>query len=231
MAGQNALVEDPATVRRILAKRLFLAGLMIIILLSVLAVFDYLSKTGGEDELSEQGSISTTPGPSIVSSSRSDADVTDPVLPTIEPPGMPIIEAQPTVYSVSSAQDLKELPEEAQSVLQEAGSGSDEAPVADVARVPERSAAPVRVLPPSPQTAIDASASVSSSGYVLQAGVFSSPERARKLKARLIAAGVPVTIESRVHVGPFSSQKDADAARSKIKALGIDSLLIPPRRH
>ena len=42
-------------------------------------------------------------------------------------------------------------------------------------------------------------------------------------------AGVPVTIESRVQVGPFASQKEADAARKKIQELGIESIVIPPR--
>lgn len=67
------------------------------------------------------------------------------------------------------------------------------------------------------------------SGFVLQAGVFTNTERAEELKAKLLLVGVPVTIESRVQVGPFASQKEADAARQKIRNLGIESILIPPR--
>lgn len=66
-------------------------------------------------------------------------------------------------------------------------------------------------------------------GFVLQAGVFTSVERAEELKAKLVMAGVPVTIETRVQVGPFATQKEADAARKKIRDLGIESILIPPR--
>jgi DedD protein len=67
-------------------------------------------------------------------------------------------------------------------------------------------------------------------GYVLQAGVFMSTERAEELRARLLMAGVPVTIESRVQVGPFASAQEAAAAREKIKALGVESIVIPPAR-
>ena len=36
-------------------------------------------------------------------------------------------------------------------------------------------------------------------------------------------------MEARVSVGPFKSKAEADAARDKLKALGIDSVLLPPR--
>lgn len=66
------------------------------------------------------------------------------------------------------------------------------------------------------------------SGYVVQAGVFSSTERAEELHAKLQLNGIPSNIESRVNVGPFKSKDEADAARAKLKALGIDSVLVPP---
>lgn len=66
------------------------------------------------------------------------------------------------------------------------------------------------------------------SGYVVQAGVFSSTERAEELHAKLQLNGIPSNIESRVNLGPFKSKEEADAARAKLKALGIDSVLVPP---
>jgi DedD protein len=86
--------------------------------------------------------------------------------------------------------------------------------------VPEGSAA---AAPPRPVL------SRLAAGFVLQAGVFTSTERAEELKAKLLLAGVPVTIETRVQVGPFASQKEANAARKKIRELGVESILIPPR--
>ena len=67
------------------------------------------------------------------------------------------------------------------------------------------------------------------SGYALQAGVFSDPRRAEALHARLVNEGIPATIEARVQVGPFKTQAEADAARAKMKALGIDSVMLMPK--
>ena len=67
------------------------------------------------------------------------------------------------------------------------------------------------------------------SGYALQAGVFADPRRAEDLHARLMQEGMPTTIESRVQVGPFKTKAEAEAAREKLKALGVDSVMLPPR--
>lgn len=58
--------------------------------------------------------------------------------------------------------------------------------------------------------------------------MFSSTERAEELHAKLQLNGIPSSIESRVNVGPFKTREEADAARAKLKALGIESLLVPP---
>lgn len=111
-----------------------------------------------------------------------------------------------------------------------------------VAGVPEEtSGAPLVGAPPSarlPQPAASAASAAATNqsvlarlaaGFVLQAGVFTSTERAEELRAKLVMAGVPVVVESRVQVGPFASQKEAAAARRKIRELGVDSIIIPPR--
>ena len=67
------------------------------------------------------------------------------------------------------------------------------------------------------------------SGYALQAGVFSDPRRAEALHARLVNEGIPTTIVARVQVGPFKTQAEADAARARMKALGIDSVMLMPK--
>lgn len=67
------------------------------------------------------------------------------------------------------------------------------------------------------------------SGFLVQAGVFASPERAEELHARLNMNGVPSTLETRVQVGPFKTRQEAEAAQAKLKALGIESLLVPPK--
>ena len=67
------------------------------------------------------------------------------------------------------------------------------------------------------------------SGFLLQAGVFSSAQRAEELHAKLTLSGVPSTLETRVQVGPFRTKQEAEAAQSKLKELGIESVLLPPR--
>ncbi len=66
------------------------------------------------------------------------------------------------------------------------------------------------------------------SGFVVQAGVFTSTQRAEELHARLTAAGIPSTLETRVQVGPFKNKAEAEAAKAKMKALGIDGVVLPP---
>ena len=107
--------------------------------------------------------------------------------------------------------------------------GSSSSPMLGSA-APAKPSAPAR-LPAPAATPAPARPALSRliDGFVLQAGVFTSTERAEELKAKLVMAGVPVIIESRVQVGPFKTQKEADAARRKIQDLGIDSILIPPR--
>ena len=67
------------------------------------------------------------------------------------------------------------------------------------------------------------------SGFLVQAGVFSSPQRAEELHAKLTLSGVPSTLETRVQVGPFRTRQEAEVAQSKLKELGVESVLIPPK--
>lgn len=138
---------------------------------------------------------------------------------------------KPGVVAVPPAPKIASVPSPAQSTP---------AP-APAAAVPEdSSSAPVLGAPAASRLPVPAEGSGAATpprpvlsrlaaGFVLQAGVFTSTERAEELKARLLLAGVPVTIETRVQVGPFASQKEANAARKKIRELGIESILIPPR--
>ncbi len=65
-------------------------------------------------------------------------------------------------------------------------------------------------------------------GFLLQAGVFSSPQRAEELHAKLVLSGIPSTLETRVQVGPFKTRQEAEAAQQKLKALGVNTVLLPP---
>lgn len=62
--------------------------------------------------------------------------------------------------------------------------------------------------------------------YAIQMGVFSNLANAEDLRAKLELHGIPSSIEARVHVGPFASREEADAARAKLKELGLDGGLL-----
>ena len=64
-------------------------------------------------------------------------------------------------------------------------------------------------------------------GFTLQAGVFTDPRRAEEIHARLAQEGIPASLETRVLVGPFKNRSEAESARAKMKAMGIDALLVP----
>ena len=66
--------------------------------------------------------------------------------------------------------------------------------------------------------------------YLVQAGMFSNTQKAEELHAMLQLNGIPSTLETRVQVGPFNSKAEADAAREKLKSLGVESILLPPRK-
>jgi DedD protein len=58
--------------------------------------------------------------------------------------------------------------------------------------------------------------------FALQVGVFSNPANAEDLRAKLVLAGIPAQIETRVQVGPFKSREEVAAAQAKLKALGME---------
>lgn len=111
---------------------------------------------------------------------------------------------------------------------------STEAPAAP-AQAAEESAPPTPTPPAPSESAVSPTTPAVPtpprlfSGYALQAGVFADPRRAEELQARLVEAGIPATIEARVQVGPFKTRAEANAARAKLNALGIESVLLPPK--
>lgn len=63
--------------------------------------------------------------------------------------------------------------------------------------------------------------------YDVQVGVFTDMENAKQLQAKLAEHGIPSHTETKLQVGPFNTKAEADAAREKIKNLGIGSVVVP----
>lgn len=70
-----------------------------------------------------------------------------------------------------------------------------------------------------------AAKTVATSGFVVQLGVFTSVENAQALQAKLKEQGIPASLETRVIVGPFTDRAEADAAKKKLKALGVNGVI------
>lgn len=82
-----------------------------------------------------------------------------------------------------------------------------------------------------------AASSAADKPFFINVGLFAKPDNAAHAHAKLIAADLPsVTKElksskgplTRVRVGPFASEKDAQAAVEKIKALELDAVIVQP---
>ncbi|WP_265946178.1 SPOR domain-containing protein [Dechloromonas sp. A34] len=239
--------EDAGDLRGTLIRRLAVAGVLVAILLGVLAFFDYLSTAPEEPEQQ----VFTQPVP--VAPKK---EVSQPVKPAEnlpEPPAeaaQPAVEAQlPAVAEVrndtEAAPEKRPLPSSTTSVAKVSPTAPQiAAQVRSPRAIPEGTASPV-VAPDAPPTLPKPSARAPEtraaqpvpapvvsrlfSGFLLQAGVFSSAQRAEELHAKLTLSGVPSTLETRVQVGPFRTRQEAEAAQAKLKELGIEAILVPPK--
>lgn len=82
----------------------------------------------------------------------------------------------------------------------------------------------------------DKSTRAAKSRYLLQAAALSSETAARELLDRIIAAGMKPYVEKvdtkdgarfRVRVGPYTNRDEAEQARSRLRALGVNANLVP----
>lgn len=236
--------SNAGDLRGTLIKRLAVAGVLVAVLLGVLVFFDYLATVPEEHEQQ----VFTQPVP--VAPKK---EVSQPVKPTEnlpEPPAEaappPSVETQPPAAVAEArpepelAPEKRPLPSATPAVAKALPTApQNAAPVRPPRATPEGTASPSVVpdatpaLPkPLARPAQAVSAPVVSrlfSGFLLQAGVFSSAQRAEELHAKLTLSGVPSTLETRVQVGPFRTRREAEDAQAKLKELGIEAILIPPK--
>lgn len=241
-----------------LLARLAMAGTLVVVLLGVLAFFDYLANPPAEET---EGLVFTKPVP--VAPRK---EISQPVTPaeslpeppvqekdeaTAEPPPPPVIDTHPVTppealreSGLAHRAGPKAEPVSSQSAPKPS---TDTVALAPVESLPEATSspsnipAPRQMLPPparpaSPVVEVKPAPAVMPpsaprlfSGFLLQAGVFSSARRAEELHARLTMSGVPSTLETRVQVGPFKTKREAEAAQEKLKELGVETILVPPR--
>lgn len=222
----NKDASDLSEIRRKLIWRMGIAGLMIVGLLGGLALFDYMGAS--------------------VESEPEAARFTEPVPVPKKTVTQPVTQAEPEPEKKEEKQDAA-APERTAPPVDKSAPKMDAPPKPEIAARPSqgRPSAPVVRTPgyvPAPVSSAGTAPQVKVvepplpaparlfSGFALQAGVFSDPKRAEELHARLTLEGIPSTIESRVQVGPFKSREEAESARAKLKAIGIEAVMLPPAR-
>lgn len=232
---------DVSDIKRKLAWRMGFAGLMIVALLGGLALFDYMGEQGVTEssapppQFTEPVPVAkkvitqpVTPAETAPEAQKDEKKVSEPELtsapvdksvPRLEPPPRPEVAAQPV------------LPRASQPAARSTAASSQPVPSAPAKPAEAKATAPAAITPApiQPQIQVQPAPPRLFSGYALQAGVFADPRRAEELHARLVLEGIPSTIEARVQVGPFKSREEAEAVRVKMKALGIDAVMLPPK--
>lgn len=231
---RSATADDTAEIKHKLAMRMLFAGAMIVALLGGLALFDYYSAQP-EPEVTAPPQF-TEPVPVAKKM------VTQPVTPPVAAPEVVAptetkpVEPEATSAPVDKRAPRVDTPPPPVVAAQPSVPRKPAAPVHSASPVSTEASAPPTPTPPAPsESAVSPTTPAVPtpprlfSGYALQAGVFADPRRAEELQARLVEAGIPATIEARVQVGPFKTRAEANAARAKLNALGIESVLLPPK--
>lgn len=229
--------DESAELKRKLVKRMAVAGVLIAALLGGLAVIDRLGEMDETEDAGPPPITTPVPVPQKEISGAVTTQAPAPVSPPVEAPPQPDVPAQPSLPP--AVPEVPAAPAATPSTVPSATPPRviSSRPVAPAPiAVPESTSAPIEDASPAPPAAAVAPPPAAKPalprpgrGYVVQAGVFSSVELAQELHAKLVLNGIPSSLETRVQVGPFASQREAEAARAKLKALGIDGLLIPPR--
>jgi len=239
---------DLSDIKRKLAWRMGVAGLMIVGLLGGLALFDHYSSPTvaepSEPQFTEPVPVPkkmvtqpVTPAEPTAEAPKDETKVTEPEssaapvgksVPLAEPPPRPEVSAQPALPHASQPAARAATPVAVPTPASPAKTTEPKAAI--VAAPASRASAPAEPLAQAqPAQPVQPSLSRLFSGFALQAGVFTDPRRAEELHARLMLEGIPSSIESRVEVGPFKTRAEAEAARAKMKALGIDTVLLLPK--
>ena len=223
----DSLDED--ALRRRLINRIALAGVAIVALLGGLAVIDSLyvapttsaPKVAGAPVITEAVKPADTVAVSSVPAPEKAAETQAPPEPP-KPLAVPVIKS--SAEPEESSSPTTPLPRQPRMLTKPA-----EARSAAVKSAPPQ--APAKSSTPIPYPHPLAQAAQAERHFVLQMGVFNNVENAQELLARLQKNGVPAQIEARVQVGPFKTKAEADEARTKLKAMGLNAGLLMAIHH
>jgi len=238
-----------------LVKRLAVAGVLVAMLLGVLAFFDYLANPPEDAEpVVFSKPVPVAPKKEMSQPVKPTENLPEPPAPekteaAAEAPPPPKVEATPAPLGETKPEPQPAVPAPVarqrlapahtpaaptvtppKSLAEGTAEPSSVPPRAAVSAEPVQSKPVARIVEPKAAAPIQPPVVTRLfSGFILQAGVFSSAQRAEELHAKLTLSGVPSTLETRVQVGPFRTKQEAEAAQAKLKELGVETILVPPR--
>lgn len=206
---------DDALQRRTLIRRAVAAGALIVVLIGGLALLEQgdapvpmhaTAKAEPEPQVSVPATASGDVQPSEAAAATASVDPLPPALPA-EPAQVEhaaVVDVPPPLPEDTAP------PEPARNAVR---AGREPrlliAPGDTMIRRPAAGATPVR--------------EVAGRAFVLQVGVFASPENAEHLRAKLAESGVPARLETRVQAGPFKTRGEAEQARTRLASLGMEA--------
>lgn len=233
--------SDEEALKKRLIRRMAVAGVLIVILLGGLAVFDALN----EQPVTEKTAALPPKEPEPPAEEPKAEE--KPEAPAEEKAAEK--EAEDKETKVEAAADAKAEPERTATPTTSVPGGKAGRPL-----TPPAHARPATVRPsepvaggqrPDPARALagrkpaegavarhaPASRPLSQAGdanrtFVLQLGVFNNVANAEELRAKLEQNGIPSQIEARVQLGPFQTRQEAETMREKLRALGMETGLL-----
>lgn len=239
MTTVSETTADDDTLRKRLLSRIAVAGAVIFGLLGGLAIFDVLTKPP-MPALPKMAAAPMAPAEPVGETKPAierPTDTTAQAAAEPEPAAVP----EHTETALEAPRNAKPLTTPATPRTASIKPSAPAAPAAipakpeanrEIARVlPERSGPPPAVgasgAPAGPSPV--AQAVETARRFLVQVGVFGNHANAEELVTKLQAAGIPAQIESHVQIGPFASRAEADAARAKLKGLGMDEGMLVRR--
>ena len=243
--------EGSPELRSQLLRRVLVAGGLVAVLLAVLAAFEHFSQPADTPEVrvfTEPVPVAprklvtqpVTPMAPVEEDAETPADseADAPLADADSPLPPPEVAAEPSPASLPASRPARAASATAVAPAPAAAPAQDltfapplapKAPIAAPAQAVREAETPsARVIGTTPAAPAAPAAPRLFSGFLLQAGVFNSVQRAEELHARLTLSGVPSNIETRVQVGPFRTRKEAIEAQARLRELGIDSILVAP---
>jgi len=234
-------IEDPSLISRRAKVRV---GVALVLLVTAIAILGILNQRkpvpqatttapNAQESISSAQVETAAPTTPVQNSISSPPPPTETLVPTTPPPPPPVPGQLPVMPEASAP------PSSTKPAAEEKTAAPKPAITAPVQQKPAPAAAPKTQAEPKTQTepkpqpapvkpaAPPPAQTAAPREFQVQVGVFSDPENAKQLQAKLAEQGIPSHMETHLQVGPFKTRAEADAAREKLKSLGINAVINP----